>query len=221
MLKLLSVKTRRPDGTREAFRRHYEERHVPLGLGFIDRFRWRKYARNHVVRVHAGRCDFDCLTEFWFASREDQESTRVFAASPEFAVLDEDDPRFLDVTKRFSCELAESLVAGERPPFDGPGTRRMAALFERPAADEPEAFARAVEREARRMAAQDLAPGTRVTLDCRVLPGPRPEAFAAIVSTWSAPGYPFAPSRWKGEREAAAVVDLVFDETATTEIYTG
>ena len=55
MIKLLSVKTRREGSTREAFRKHYEERHVPLGLGFIDRFRWRKYVRNHVLEVRSGR----------------------------------------------------------------------------------------------------------------------------------------------------------------------
>src|SRR5207249_1442203 len=73
MLKTLSLKTRRPDLSAAEFRRHYEERHVPLGLGFQDRFGWRKYARNHVARVRSGEVTFDCLTEFWVASAADQE----------------------------------------------------------------------------------------------------------------------------------------------------
>ena len=105
MLKLLSVKTRRADSTHEAFRSHYEDRHVPLGLGQLAHFRWRKYVRNYVLSVESGAIDFDCLTEFWIAERADQVATQAFAASPGFRPLDEDDRRFLDVERRFSCEL--------------------------------------------------------------------------------------------------------------------
>ena len=188
MMKLLSVKTRLPGTTREAFRRHYEERHVPLGLGFIDRFRWRKYARNHVVAVHAGRVDFDCLTEFWVAGPEDQESTRVFAASPEFRLLDQDDERFLDVTRRLSFPLEERLVAGTRPAHDAAGTRRIAAIFSCPDSARADDFARSIAAELGRIASKASLARTRVSLDLRALPGPRASEFAAIVSTWSAPG---------------------------------
>ena len=213
MIKILSVKSCRPDSTREAFRRHYEERHVPLGLGFMDRFRWRKYVRNHVVAVHGGHVDFDCLTEFWVASRDDQESTRTFAASPAFRVLDEDDERFLDVTRRFSCELEEQIVAGTRPIFDPMGTRRIAAIFARPESTDSLVFARSISTEARRIASIGSLAGTRVTLDLRTSSGPRPTQFAAIVSTWSSPGTP--PARltdWVGH-EPDAEVELEVVET--------
>lgn len=214
MIKILSVKTCRPDSTRKAFRRHYEERHVPLGLGFIDRFRWRKYVRNHVVAVHRGHVEFDCLTEFWVASRDDQESTRAFAASPEFRVLDEDDERFLDVTRRFSCELEEQIVAGTRPTLDPMGTKRLAAIFSRPESTDPLFFARSISTEARRIASVGSLGGARVTLDLRTSSGLRPTAFAAIVSTWSSPGTPLARlTDWAGQ-EPDAEVELEVVETA-------
>lgn len=219
MVKLLSVKTRRGDTTRAAFRRHYEERHVPLGLGFIDRFRWRKYVRSHVLDVPSGDVDFDCLTEFWFASRADQASTARFAATPEFAVLDEDDRRFLDVDRRLACELGESLLAGERPAFDPPGTRRLAALFSLPAAGGADAFVAGLERDARALAADGLAPGTWLTFDRRLTTGPRPEAFAAIVSLWSPPGRAPGALRWKGGAEPDAVVLLDVVETPPASLY--
>lgn len=213
MIKLLSVKTRREGSTRDAFRRHYEERHVPLGLGFIDRFRWCKYVRNHVLEVRSGRVDFDCLTEFWFASRADQESTRSFATSPEFAVLDEDDPRFLDVSKRLSFEQDERLVAGERPAFQPPGSRRVCAIFAQPDSIGPDVFARGVDAELRRLATDELEAGTWLSIDRRATAGVRPEQLAVIVSIGSAPGRPPARMPWKGAIEPDAVV--VFDVVET------
>ena len=219
MIKLLSVKTRLPGTTREAFRRHYEERHVPLGLGFIDRFRWRKYIRNHVVAVHAGQVDFDCLTEFWFAGPEDQESTRVFAASPEFRVLDQDDERFLDVTRRLSFPLEERLVVGTRPAHDAVGTRRFAAIFSCPDPTGVGAFARSISAEVKRIASKQSLAGARLSLDLRATSGPRPSELAAIVSTWSAPGaLPVRLSDWI-DHEPAAEVELEVVETPADRLW--
>lgn len=222
MIKILSVKTRRENTTRDAFRRHYEERHVPLGLGFIDRFRWRKYARNHVVAVHSGLADFDCLTEFWVASRADQESTRAFALEPGFRVLDEDDSRFLAIGRRFSCELEESLLVGTRAAVDPPGTRRLTAIFARPEASDPAQFARALEAEIRGGAWSGLigaAPAARVALDLRVSDGPRPNDFAALVSVWSASRGTLPRFDWKGEHDPVAVVELEVVETPASALF--
>lgn len=219
MIKLLSVKTRRPGSTREAFRQHYEDRHIPLGLGFIDRFRWCKYARNHVVAVHSGQVDFDCLTEFWFASRQDQESTREFAASPAFRVLDEDDARFLDVTRRLSFELEERLVAGTRPAHDAAGTRRFSAIFSRPESTGTGDFARSISAEVGRVASRANREGARVALDLRALPGPRPTELAAIVSTWSLPGAPLVRLSGWVDHEPAAELELEVIETPADRLW--
>lgn len=213
MLKLLSVKTRRTDSTREAFRRHYEERHVPLGLGQLAHFRWRKYVRNHVLAVEAGEADFDCLTEFWIADRADQQATQAFAASPDFRPLDEDDRRFLDITRRFTCELEESLEAGRRDGPDPLGTRRRAAIFARAPSVDPHAFAGEFASELRGWIRARRDPIPRVTLDLRSQEGARPGEFAAIVSTWAPPGSEPAPIEWAGSIAPAAIV--LFDVVET------
>jgi hypothetical protein len=219
MIKLLSVKTRRPDSTREAFRRHYEERHVPLGLSFIHHFRWRKYARNHVVAVHSGQVDFDCLTEFWFANRADHASTGAFAATPEFRVLDEDDARFLDPTRRLAFELEERLVAGDRPAQEAPGTRRLAAIFERPEATPLDDFARRIAADVDRLAATPALAGVRLSLDRRAAVGPRPSELGAIVSAWAGPGALLVPSELFAPFGPQAVVELEVVETPAERLW--
>ncbi len=105
MRKRISIKTRRPGLSPDAFRDHYENRHVPLGLGYVDRFQWRRYVRNYVVDVLGRPVAFDAYTEFWVDDDADDEALAQFVASPEFAALHEDDARFLDVEARFSCEV--------------------------------------------------------------------------------------------------------------------
>ncbi len=219
MIKILSVKTRREETTREAFRRHYEERHVPLGLGFLDRFRWRRYVRNHVLAVRSGRVDFDCLTEFWVASRADQEATRAFALEPAFRVLDEDDARFLDIGRRFSCELEEDFVAGGHGAGNPPGTRRLMALFARPTSSDPVRFVEAVAAAVRGGAWPGLAGRERIAIDGRLGDGPRPGEFAALVSVWAAPGADLPPFDWKGEIPPVAVVELDVVETPPSVLF--
>ena len=131
MIKLLSFKTRRSDLTPTQFRSHYEQRHVPLGLSFIEHFRWRSYVRNYIVDPGPECVDFDCLTEFWVGEREDQARTARFVASPEFSVLDDDDRRFLDVTRRLSFEVEERILAGSKPDIASAGALRPAMFIER------------------------------------------------------------------------------------------
>lgn len=106
MRKRISLKTRRPGLSPEAFRDHYENRHVPLGLEYVDRFQWRRYVRNYVVATIGTPVAFDGYAEFWVDDEADDEALARFVASPEFATLHEDDGRFLDVEARFSGEVA-------------------------------------------------------------------------------------------------------------------
>ena len=125
MRKRISIKTRRPGLSPEAFREHYEGRHVPLGLRYVDRFQWRRYVRNYVVAVAGASVGFDAYTEFWVDDDADDEALARFVASPDFAELDEDDRRFLDVTARFSGEVVRlpfeadlAGATGESPGLD-------------------------------------------------------------------------------------------------------
>lgn len=117
MRKRISLKTRRPGLSPEAFRDHYENRHVPLGLEYVDRFQWRRYIRNYVVGTVGTSVAFDGYTEFWVDDEADDEALARFVASPEFTALHEDDGRFLDVESRFSGEV-------EAVPFQRHGRSR-------------------------------------------------------------------------------------------------
>lgn len=114
MRKRISLKTRRPDLSRDEFREHYENRHVPLGLSFIDRFQWCRYVRNHVIGTRGTPVSFDCYAEFWVSERFRDDSLEAFIQSPEFDVLNVDDRRFLDVTKRASFDVRESVLKRAR-----------------------------------------------------------------------------------------------------------
>ncbi|MBW2426993.1 MAG: EthD domain-containing protein [Deltaproteobacteria bacterium] len=93
MIKIPSLMMRRPGLETVAFRSHSEKRHVPLGLSFIDHFRWRRYALDYVVTSIRNPGDFNCVTEFWVADGADQERIAAFAGSPEFELLGADDRR--------------------------------------------------------------------------------------------------------------------------------
>lgn len=111
MRKRISLKTRRPDLSRSEFRNYYENQHVPLGLTFIDRFGWRRYVRNHVLTATGTPVGFDCYAEFWVDDDFDDRALEEFIGSPEFQKLDVDDRCFLDVTRRLSFEVCETLVS--------------------------------------------------------------------------------------------------------------
>ena len=129
MRKRISLKTRRPDLSVREFRDHYENRHVPLGLGFIDRFQWRRYVRNHVASVGGSPIGFDCYSEFWVDDGFDDASLESFIQSADFAVLNEDDRRFLDVTERASFDVEEWVVKPSREKDSASG--KTAVLWSR------------------------------------------------------------------------------------------
>jgi uncharacterized protein (TIGR02118 family) len=87
---------RRKDGlSREAFRERYESGHAPLARRTLPLLR--RYARNYVTAESPGwEPDFDVVTEFWFDSWEDWETTKAFAASEPGQVLANDEEVFMD-----------------------------------------------------------------------------------------------------------------------------
>jgi EthD domain len=109
VIKLVSLMSRRPGTSMAAFRRYYEEQHVPLVARLLPPAQ--DYRRNYAVedgehRPGHGAVDrapaerlFDVLTELTYATREDYD--RVLAALSDPAVgrlLAEDEERFLDRT---------------------------------------------------------------------------------------------------------------------------
>lgn len=110
MRKRLSIKTRRPDLSRSEFRQYYETRHVPLGLSFIEHFKWLRYVRNHICSSRGGLVTFDCYAEFWVADDADDDALYRFLRSEDFRRLDLDDRQFLDISRRLSFEVREEVL---------------------------------------------------------------------------------------------------------------
>ena len=214
MPKTLSVKTRRADLSAAEFRRHYEGRHVPLGLGFRERFGWVRYARNYVVAVRGGEATFDCLTEFWHADAAALAGTRAFARSPEFRVLDEDDRRFLDTGCRLAFEVEERLLAGPPRGVAREGARRLAIVLARPAGVPAQAFCERSAELGRRLAAAHPDACERVELDLRRGGDAVALEMAAIVSLWPRTGSAVPTAlAWPDAPGPCAIVELETVET--------
>lgn len=228
MIKILSFKTRRPDLTTAAFRSHYEQRHVPLGLSFIEHFRWRRYLRNHVVGCLSGNVDFDCLTEFWIASRSDQARTAAFVATPGFSILDEDDHRFLDVSRRLSFEVEEHILATPERPIPSAGSGRLSMLFEKPAEMSPTHFDAEVGELSSTFATRQRGSGRRITLDVRQTRSPAERArdegletsgVHAILSVWPAEDPTSRDPSWPETTLPTHIVRLESIETPAHRLY--
>lgn len=216
-IKVISLKTHRPDLTREFFREYYESHHVKMGLEFIEHFRWQKYVRNHIEKVTGRTISFDCLTEFWLASRSDQAIGKAFAASPAFAGLDVDDRNFLDISKRCSFEVQEHvLIEG---PADGEpaGYTRFSVITQ---LDEHSSRRGATEIQTlcRRCIDAQTSHIARATLDIPDQPpGALPYEF--ILSVWIKPDAPLDLSPFKNQENVSFVqFDVV--ETPKTALYT-
>lgn len=106
MIKSVSLIRRKPGLTHEAFKRHYEDVHVPLALACLPGLR--KYVRNYVVgEVFGGAADFDVISEFWYASAEDVKASLAFYHSPAGQVLRDDELLFMDRDSIRACRVIE------------------------------------------------------------------------------------------------------------------
>lgn len=209
LVKILTVFVRRPDLTREAFRSHYEKRHVPRAMEHVAHFGFRKYVRNHVVGPDGVEPGFDCLTEFFFRSLEDAGSSVGFMSSPEGRWFAEDELNFLDMSHHPSFELAESVVAGPPRGVDPKGVRKQALVLARAPGKSAEEFSRAAREHARTLARANAGRIHRLMLDLAVQgPGHEPP-WDALLALW--PADPHARSewlRWPDASDRAVFVEL-------------
>ena len=218
MRKRISLKTRRPDLSREAFRAHYEGVHVPLGLTFIEHFHWRRYRRNHVPSCHGAPTLFDCYAEFWVDRDEDDSALSEFVKSAEFQVLNDDDERFLDVRQRVSFDVEETLLMGSADERSGGPTLGVALRDGAKPSDSGKALAARL--------IDSLGPQVvTATLDIRLggePTGPPPAApFDSLLRLCLEGELPATPdpARFGGDRCSVLVLDPV--ETAPELLYTG
>ncbi len=94
MLKFMVVLYRRPDLSREEFRRHLETVHAALARNLPD---LRRYVQNHVC-ADPRRKDpgWDAIVELYF---DDWAAMEAAWASPQGAASDSDLPLFTDLTR--------------------------------------------------------------------------------------------------------------------------
>lgn len=95
MVKGMLLVPRRRDLSREEFLRHYEQEHVPLVLSHFPGLRGN--VRNHLLpEGSAGELPFDCVTEFWWDSREQFDAAVAYLQSEAGRAIREDEERFID-----------------------------------------------------------------------------------------------------------------------------
>jgi uncharacterized protein (TIGR02118 family) len=108
MVKVVSLISRKPGLSREAFAEYYESHHVPLAMRLLPVFIG--YSRNYVqpaaVADDAGYAvmgeagGFDVISEFWFSDRAAFDECFVLMARPDIrAQITEDEERFMDRSK--------------------------------------------------------------------------------------------------------------------------
>ena len=120
-LKALALMPRRPDLTREQFRRYYESRHTPLALRYL---RFRKYVRNHLL--DAPDIGFDCVSEFWPSQVE---ATFALMQTKVGERLREDERQFADQPRLVSGRCEEVILTGAPRRDDETGITKLALLL--------------------------------------------------------------------------------------------
>lgn len=154
-MKAISLLTRRPDLTREAFRRYYEDIHSPLA---IANFPYQQYTRNHLLDEVVG-LDFDCISEFRMQAGFD---LRQAMQSRSRALMRDDERRFMR-PERIRVAMSEEYVLADGSKADDSVLQHRYALLlsraGRAQAEfrrEVEAWARALSRDIRGLCSMSL-----------------------------------------------------------------
>ena len=129
-MRVLAFIVRRPDLTRDVFREHYEQIHVPTALPFLGEIA--SYVRHHVREELHGAAPFDCMTAFDYRDEAAVQAVLKRIQSPEADGLRRDELTFMDVPKNHffpvrdaspwrgspAPEAAASLLACVRRPAE-------------------------------------------------------------------------------------------------------
>jgi hypothetical protein len=155
MVTSFALLVRRPGLTEQEFRSHWRDVHAPL-VGHIDYLRG--YAQHRadrdVLDAAARPSSFDGIAEFWWDDRSS--AVRPHTDPLYTGYAQQDEPRFLDVTRLISLQSVPVFLLESAPPR---GEREAASLLllARPIATNARDFAVGCERAWRRAVAD--APG--------------------------------------------------------------
>ena len=104
MLKFMVVIYKRPDLTREQFRKHLQEVHGPLAKSLPG---LRKYVQNYICADPTRKPGWDAVVELCF---DDWSSMEAAWASPQGAASNADLPAFVDLTRTTWSAVDEVIV---------------------------------------------------------------------------------------------------------------
>ena len=100
MIRVLAFIRRLPGVSRDAFRTHYEEIHVPIALPLLTGTSG--YVRHHVREELYGRADFDCMTRFEYPDPATVRAVFERTEGPQAEAIRHDERGFMDKPRRSS-----------------------------------------------------------------------------------------------------------------------
>lgn len=134
MIRVLAFMRRLPGVTRDAFREHYEQIHVPTALPFLTGTTG--YVRHHVREEIHGAPDFDCMTRFDYPDAATVKAVFEQTEGPQADAIRRDERTFMDkpAIVFFPVEEAAGWGAPE------PAPTRLLVCVRRPEAEPAAAF---------------------------------------------------------------------------------
>jgi hypothetical protein len=135
-MRVLAFIVRRPDVTRDHFRDHYEDIHVPTALPFLGGITG--YVRHHIREALHGVPPFDCMTAFDYRDEAAVQAVMKRIQSPEAEGLHDDERTFMDVARNhyFAVRDAAPWRGGATPT----AAAHLLACVRRPPAEKFQGF---------------------------------------------------------------------------------
>ncbi len=155
MIRVLAFIRRLPGVSRDAFRSHYEEIHVPIALPFLTGTTG--YVRHHVREELHGRADFDCMTRFEYPDAAAVRAVFERTEGPQAEAIRGDERSFMDKPAIVFFPVEEAEASGQVQ--TGTEAMRLLVCVRRPEAEPPGSFrARFLDESLPALRAAVLAP---------------------------------------------------------------
>jgi uncharacterized protein (TIGR02118 family) len=136
MIRVLAFIRRLPGVSRDAFRAHYEEIHVPIALPFLAGTVG--YLRQHVREELHGAADFDCMTRFEYPDAAAVRAVFERTEAPQADAIRRDERTFMDKPAIVFFPVEEGLPWEATPPRAGPA--HLVVCVRRPEGEKPARF---------------------------------------------------------------------------------
>jgi len=107
MIRVHAFMVRLPDVSRDEFREHYEDVHVPTALPLLGGTT--RYVRHHVREELHGAPPFDCMTLFEYPDAATVAAVFARIAGPEAAAVHADEDTFMHTPSNFYFPVEEGL----------------------------------------------------------------------------------------------------------------